>query len=292
MLIQGTYRGGQDMRAIVTLTTDFGTSDGYVGAMKGVILGINADAEIVDITHAVEPQNIRQGALLFAATAPYFPPGTVHVVVVDPGVGSERRALALQAGGSLYVAPDNGVLTQAVDRFPDIRAVSLDRPEYWRPSVSNTFHGRDIFAPVAAHLSLGVPLEAVGTLTEDWIRLPKQSRQTNADASLVARIAHIDHFGNVVIDLDQQELSGLDRNQVTVEIAGKKLQGIKQTYTQVAVGELLLLINSSGFLEVAQREGSAARTLEVRVGETIRLYASSAESIGAEEGKHSNSSQI
>ena len=259
------------MRAIITLTTDFGIADGYVAAMKGVILAINSEAEIVDITHAVEPQNIRQGGLLLASAAPYFPRGTVHVVVVDPGVGSERRALAISAGGSLFVAPDNGVLTRAVEGNSSVRAVNLDRSEYWRASVANTFHGRDVFAPVGAHLSLGVPLEAVGSPVEDWIRLRAKFLEKDADGSLLAEISHIDRFGNVVIELGGQELASLSPDRVKVEIAGKKLQGIKRTYTDVGVGELLLLVNSSGLLEVAERQGSAARTLRVKVGEQVHV---------------------
>ncbi len=259
------------MRALITLTTDFGLSDGYVAAMKGVILTINPEATIIDITHEILPQDINQGALLLASAAPYFPAGTVHVVVVDPGVGGRRRALAIQAGGNLYVAPDNGVLTRAVESFQEVQAVELDKPEFWRENVSNTFHGRDIFAPVGAHLSLGVPLESIGTQVDDWMRLPRPTRERAQDGSLVAHVTHIDHFGNVVIDLVGQELANLEPSQVKVEIAGRKLQGIKRTYADVGAGELLLLVNSSGFLEVAEREGSAAGTLGVRVGEQITI---------------------
>ena len=156
------------MNRIITLTTDFGTRDGFVGVMKGVILNINPHANIVDITHDIAPQNIEQGAFLFANAVKYFPANVIHVVVVDPGVGSARRPIAVQLGKTFFVAPDNGVLSRITDHASlPIRVVHLTNPAYWLPRVSATFHGRDIFAPVAAHLSLGVPLDALGEPIDD-----------------------------------------------------------------------------------------------------------------------------
>ena len=265
------------MNRIITLTTDFGLQDGFVGMMKGVILGINSQATIVDITHEIAPQDVEQGAFLFAASAKYFPANTIHVVVVDPGVGSTRRPIAIQVGETLFVAPDNGVVTPAVANSElsiinsQVRAVHLNRPEYWLPQVSHTFHGRDIFAPVGAHLSLGVPLEALGDQIDDWIRLAPAVPVRRLDGALVAHVRHIDRFGNIVIDVVEEQIAGWDRSRAVVTIAGRTLRGIRQTYAQVAPGELIALVSSSGNLEVAAREASAARILGVRIGDQVVL---------------------
>ncbi len=260
---------------IITLTTDFGTRDGYVGTMKGVILGINPDATIVDITHAIAPQHVQEGAFLFAASARYFPPGTIHVVVVDPGVGSERRAIAMQVDETFLVAPDNGVLSLAIRQKPGfskvIRAVHLNRLQYWLPQVSHTFHGRDIFAPVAAHLSLGVPLDALGDPINDWVRLSTEQPTRREDGALLARISHIDRFGNCVINLVESELAGVDPRRIAVTVGGQTVRGISKTYAEVEPGALLALFGSSGNLELAVRNGSAAEVLNTRVGDEVVL---------------------
>ncbi len=294
------------MDRIITLTTDFGTLDGYVGVMKGVILGINPRATLVDITHEVEPQNVEQGAFLLAAAGPYFPPGTIHLVVVDPGVGTARRPVAVQSGESFFVAPDNGVLslalggshfgasqsgetvivpleeavlTQASGANP-FRAVHLDRPGYWLPDVSNTFHGRDIFAPSAAHLSLGVPLEAMGSPIADLIRLNLAARQLNAPgavglplqrpSAILGRVIHIDHFGNCITNVPKSMLTPL-YFQSTISIAGRSLKGIQRTYSDVERGQPLALVGSTNYLEIAVRDGSAAAQLGIRLGDQITL---------------------
>lgn len=254
------------MGRIITLTTDFGTQDGFVGVMKGVILGINPEVTLVDITHEIAPQNIAQGALLFTASVKYFPPDSIHLVVVDPGVGSARRPIAVQAGRALFVAPDNGVISQAIGATP-ARAVHLNRPEYWLPKPSNTFHGRDIFAPCAAHLSLGVSLEALGEPVEDWVRLSGTIAVRRADGAWDAQVNHIDRFGNVVINLAENALEGLDRRRIQVKIAGRTLQGLFNTYSDVAEGELLALVSSSGYLEIGARNASAAEKLGIRLGD-------------------------
>ena len=263
------------MNRIITLTTDFGTRDGFVGMMKGVILGINPQATIVDITHEIAPQDVEQGAFLFAASAKYFPANTIHVVVVDPGVGGTRRPIAIQAGEAIFVAPDNGVVSLAIPNLQSptnaIRAIHLNRPEYWLPQVSHTFHGRDVFAPVAAHLSLGVPLEALGDQIDDWIRLAPAAPVRRSDGALVAHVRHIDSFGNIVIDVVEKHIAGWDRSHAVVTIAGRTLRGIRQTYAQVAPGELIALIGSSGNLEAAAREASAAQILGVRIGDQVVL---------------------
>jgi len=269
------------MSRVITLTTDFGWSDGFVGAMKGVILNLNPNATIVDLTHDIAPQNVEQGAFLFAASARYFPADAVHVVVVDPGVGSARRAIAVQAGKTLFVAPDNGVLSFAlrdwrleirspISSLPSpTRAVHLNKPEYWLPRVSNTFHGRDIFAPVAAHLSLGVPLEALGDPIDDWVRLSGHAMPSRAGDQIAGRVVHIDHFGNVVTNIGAELLAGMERARTVVRIGGRVVRGVKATYADAAPGELVALVSSSWHLEVAMREGNAAQALGASIGDEI-----------------------
>ncbi|MBI4785797.1 MAG: SAM-dependent chlorinase/fluorinase [Chloroflexi bacterium] len=245
------------MNRIITLTSDFGLQDGFVGTMKGAILGINPQATIVDITHEIAPQNVEQGAFLFAASATYFPANTIHVVVVDPGVGTARRPIALQLGETIFVAPDNGVLSLAVTNYESqrdasqlrltnsqTRAVHLTKPAYWLPRVSHTFHGRDIFAPVAAHLSLGTPVDALGEPIADWIRLAPAAPVRRADGALIAQVRHIDRFGNIVINVVEEQIAGWDP-------------------------DLIVLVSSSGYLEVAAREANAAQILGVRIGDQI-----------------------
>ena len=267
------------MNRIITLTTDFGLSDGFIGAMKGVILSINPNATIVDITHDIAPhaQRIEQGAFLFANAAKYFPANTVHVVVVDPGVGSARRAIAAQVGETIFVAPDNGVLTQAIancqlpiDNFK-IRVVHLNKPAYWLPRVSNTFHGRDIFAPVAAHLSLGVPLEALGDPIDDWVRLSWCDAAFRAGDEIAGRIVHIDRFGNLITNIGEELLAGMNRARLVVRIGGRAVRGLRQSYSDVARGELIVLIGSAWHLEVAMREGSAAQALGAHIGDQVTI---------------------
>ncbi len=263
------------MSRIITLTTDFGTRDAYVGTMKGVILNIAPHVTIVDITHQVAPQNIRQGALSFAASSKYFPLDAIHVVVVDPGVGSSRRPIAVRVGDTVFIAPDNGVLTPAIQACtaaqPDapVLAIHLDRPEYWLPHVANTFHGRDIFAPCAAHLARGIPFESLGSPIDDWIRLALPAPTYGADGSIVAHVQDIDGFGNIVIDVVDAALQGADASLTTITLAGHTLRGIRQAYADVAPGELLALVGSSGYLEVALRNGNAAHFLGIRTGDEV-----------------------
>ena len=265
------------MTRIITLTTDFGLGDGVVGTLKGVILGINPDVTLVDITHGIAAQNIEQGAFLFAESAGYFPADTVHLVIVDPGVGSTRRPIALQVGQTFFVAPDNGVLTLAIAHFQSVlrddrvRAVHLNQPQYWLPRVSNTFHGRDLFAPVAAHLSLGVPLGALGEPIDDWVRLPACATPFRAGDQLAGRVLHIDRFGNLITNIDAEMLSAMDRTRINVRIAGRQVHGLVGTYADGASGQIVALIGSGGRLEVALRDGSAAAALGVRMGDEVSV---------------------
>lgn len=281
------------MRRLITLTTDFGTRDGFVGVMKGVILGINPNLTLVDITHDIEPQNIAQGAFVLANAVPYFPPDTIHLVVVDPGVGSARRALAAQVGETFFVAPDNGVLSfvlrpfdfaqgfvvsaqpngkpsSSVVRPSSIHVVHLTNTAYFLPRVSSTFHGRDIFAPVAAHLSLGVPLDALGARVDDWVQLPLE-RATRRDDQIIGRVVYIDRFGNAITNIGEEMLEGLDHAQLVVRIGAYTLRGIHTTYANASQGEPLALVSSSWHVEIAVREGNAAQALGIRVGDMVSI---------------------
>ncbi|MBI5650203.1 MAG: SAM-dependent chlorinase/fluorinase [Chloroflexi bacterium] len=260
------------MNRLITLTTDFGLSDGFVGMMKGVILNINPDATIVDITHDIAPQNIEEGAFLFANASRFFPAHAIHVVVVDPGVGTARRPIALQTGETFFVAPDNGVLSRTLradHASSAIRAVHLNRAEYWLAHISNTFHGRDIFAPVAAHLSRGVSLDALGDPIDDWARIEIALPTRDANGALIGKVIHIDRFGNAITNIAAEMLAGLDRAEI--EIAGRVMRGIRATYADGAPGEPIALISSSGHLEIARREANAAKSLQIEIGNQIRV---------------------
>lgn len=256
------------MRPIITLTTDFGTRDGFVGVMKGVILGINPHVTLVDITHEIEPQNIAQGAFILANAVPYFPPNTIHLIIVDPGVGSARRALAAQVDATFFVAPDNGVLSFVLR--PSSFVVSVTNPAYFLPRVSTTFHGRDIFAPVAAHLSLGVPLDALGTRLDDWVQLASE-RATRHDDRIIGRVVYIDRFGNAITNIGEDMLRGLDRARLMVHIGAHTLRGIRTTYADASPGEALALVSSSWHVEIAVREGNAAHALGIRIGDGVSI---------------------
>jgi len=251
---------------LITLTTDFGVDDSYVAVMKGVILTITPHAQIVDITHQIEPQNVHEAAYVLSSAAPYFPPDTVHVVVVDPGVGSSRRPIAIQTGSARLVGPDNGVFTHLLAAAEQATVVHLQNRAYWRSAVSHTFHGRDIFAPVAAHLAAGVPLDALGPSIDDPILLDLTQPVRLADGSLRGEIVHVDRFGNLICNIPASWLAGADW---TIRIAGHTLDGLQQSYAGVAAGQLVALVSSGDTLEIAVREGSAAQLLTVAAGEPV-----------------------
>lgn len=258
--------------SILTLLTDFGTQDGFIGVMKGVIWGICPDVKIADLSHQIEPQNVLHGAVTLSRVAPFFPAGTVHVAVVDPGVGTARRAIAAQLGTQRYVAPDNGLLTPLIqdaeaEHLP-LTFVALDNPEYWLKSITGTFHGRDLFAPVGAHLAAGVPLEELGTLIDDPILLEMPTPE-KTDTGWTAHITLIDHFGNIRTNL---HVDKVDAN-TTIRIAGVEIDGLVKSYGHRDVGTLVALGDSGGYLEVAVVNGNAAKRLEVKVGDVINVSA-------------------
>lgn len=255
------------MRHLITLTTDFGLGDAFVGVMKGVILGINPKVSIVDLSHQIPPQGVRQAAYLLLTAYPYFPPGTIHLVVVDPGVGSERRAIAMRAERAYFMAPDNGILSYVATKGTVEKLFSLTNPRYWLAPPSSTFHGRDIFASVAAHLSLGVALEDLGEEIQDMVRLPFPQPVLGPDDTIVGQILHIDRFGNLVTDIPQEMLK--NRAQVTITLLGRTIHGLSSAYAAVREGELVTYIGSTELLEIAVRGGNAAQTLGAKVGDEV-----------------------
>lgn len=262
------------------MTTDFGFCDAYVAEMKAAILSINPDARLVDICHTIEPQNISQAAFVLHTAYRVFPERTIHIVVVDPGVGSQRRAILLRTSFADFIAPDNGVLSYVIQEVvkkpitgntvklrPEITAISLTKPEFWRQRVSPTFHGRDIFAPVAAYLSLGKPPEAfgkkIGTLTTLPLLHPQKLQNR-----ITGHIIHIDNFGNLITNIGEHDLPK-KKDGITVAVGGKKIYGLSRTYHYGA--DLLSVIGSHGYLEISLKNGSASRFLGVGTGDQVRI---------------------
>jgi S-adenosyl-L-methionine hydrolase (adenosine-forming) len=259
-------------RPLIALLTDFGLRDHYVSAMKGVMLGICPEASLVDISHDVAPQDVLGAALELAAAYAYFPPGTIFLVVVDPGVGSTRRAIAVDAGGYRFVAPDNGVLSLVVERSPLAGAVELTASEYARSTISKTFEGRDRFAPAAAWLATGVPLTALGRPAPPLVRLEVPSPRATA-AGIDGAVLRVDRFGNLITNIDQATLRKLS-GVVTVQIGSYVIPRIVATYAEAKAGELCALVGSSDHLEIAVNGGSAAATVGQGRGAIVQLRAS------------------
>ena len=253
---------------LVSLTTDFGTRDPYAAAMKGVLLEGCPDARIVDLTHEIGPHDVLEGALFLAAAVPYFPAGTIHVAVVDPGVGTGRRGLVAATAGQLVVCPDNGLLTLLARRY-EVTARAIENRALFRTPVSPTFHGRDVFAPVAAYLACGGDVSKVGPPIEDLVRLPLPE-PARSGGVVRGEVIHIDHFGNAVTNIDAPAFDALDR-PLAVAAGGRELGHLKLTYGDVPAGDALALIGSAGLLEVAVREASAADRLGLRLGDAVEV---------------------
>lgn len=273
----------------IVLTTDFGLADPFVGVMKGVVLGINPQARLIDLTHHIQPQNVLQGAFLLGTSYRFFPPGAIHVVVVDPGVGTSRRALLLTTPRGWFLAPDNGVLSYVLQDFlnsvPEqggmvtlpagLEAFSLTNPRYWLHPVSNTFHGRDVFAPVAAHLSLGVAPTEVGEPVSEVVCSPLPRPfypEQRGDQSVEGEVIIVDHFGNLVTNIPVTALRGAEDIHVTVK--GHRISGLSRAFQQMEdtpKTQLVALIGSNGYLEIALPNGSAAALLAVGAGEPVQV---------------------
>ena len=252
---------------IITLTTDFGSADGYVGAMKGVILGIAPDVRLVDLSHEIAAQDVRGAEYVLGRAAGFFPAGTVHLAVVDPGVGSRRRPLLITTPRASYVGPDNGLFTFALNEA-GAAVFELNRPEFWLLNISRTFHGRDIFAPVAAYVTCGVAPHTLGSPICDPVRLPTVAPQRRSDSHVAGHVIHVDRFGNLITDIPG---GWADEGRWCVEIAGRRISHFGTTYADATTGALLILVSSAGTLEIAARDGNAAARLGVGVGEAAIL---------------------
>lgn len=268
---------------VITLLTDFGAADYFVGAMKGVILTINRSAAIVDITHEIPPQDIESGAFTLLTCYRDFPDGTIHVAVVDPGVGSSRRAIVVRAGSDdppglhYFVGPDNGLFSYIYDREPSCEVFHATASEYFRPSPSSTFHGRDVFAPVAAALSKGIDPQAVGVRITDYVRLPPLSPTRNDTGQLHGRIIHIDHFGNCITNFTHADLP--DSRSAKLAVNGRSIESFRKFFTdeqgsaadENTSAELFAIWGSAGFLEIAVNRASAANFLQAHRGDPVVL---------------------
>ena len=281
----------------IVLTTDFGTSDAYVGVMKGVILGINPRATVIDLTHEIAPQNLRQGSFVLGTNHLYFPTGTIHVAVVDPGVGTDRKPIVLETPAARFVAPDNGLLSEVIkgylatssaDSFgsgrvtlpPELQAHELTNPRYRLSKVSNTFHGRDIFSPAAAYLSLGIPCEDMGPPVRDVTYAPLPQPEVQGHI-LNGEVIYIDRFGNLITNIEVSALSDqrMDLRTARTQMGEREVQGISRTFhdpestdsIQPDGLQLIVLFGSNGYLEIAETDGHASESLGVGVGTGVRL---------------------
>jgi S-adenosylmethionine hydrolase len=254
---------------IVTLLTDFGLKDPYVASMRGVILSINPKCTLIDITHQINSHDIKEGAFILEQAYSNFPKGTVHLSVVDPGVGSARKPILIVTKDYFFVGPDNGLFTLALRRETVEQAVVLTNPKFFRSEISSTFHGRDIFAPVAAYLSLGVKPESFGHAIKSWheISFPEP---TITQGRLTGKIVHVDAFGNLVSNIDRRNLLQFSRGHpLVIKIGKRTIRGLKKGYWEGGENEPLALIGSGGFLEVSVREGNAQKALRGKRGDPI-----------------------
>ena len=259
--------------AVITLTTDFGSGDHEAGVLKGVIWSIAPKTQIADLTHDIPPQSVLEAALLLWRAARFFPDGSIHLAVVDPGVGTARRALAARFGTQYFVGPDNGLVSLLLARADETEQatsfISLDRPEFWLPDVSNVFHGRDIFAPVAAHLAAGTQFNTLGSKIDDpiCIEIPKPTRTSHG---WIGQVIHIDHFGNLATNLNVNHLNTM--NEVMVKIKGEQITGMASTFGDRPGGSLIALLDSSGSLAISVVNGSAANQLHAHVGDEFEVF--------------------
>ena len=254
---------------LITLTTDFGTRDPFVGIMKGVIFGINPAARVIDLSHGIPAQEFTGAAAVLRQSAPFFPHGTIHVAVVDPGVGSERRPLLIEAEGSFFVGPDNGILSLAVAEKTVRQIVHISNEIYHLKPVSATFHGRDIFAPVAAYLSLGIPAREFGVTASDYTRIAWPDI-IKADRSIEGEIIYIDGFGNLITNVREEDLKEFQR-QVTISLGGIRVQGVDHSYTNGAEKDYVALVNSWGLLEISRFRGNAQLESGAKIGDKVHI---------------------
>jgi len=256
---------------IITLLTDFGTKDHYVASMKGVILSINPKCLLIDMTHQVSPQDIREGAFLLAHAFSYFPRKTIHLAIVDPEVGGERKPILIKTKNYFFVGPDNGLFTWVAERDGVDRVIHLTNPKYFLSSVSSTFHGRDLFAPVAAHLSLGIRPESFGRKMDRWTTFDLKQPEERGKR-LLGEVLFIDHFGNLISNVDRKRFFDFVQNgPFVIQVGKRRISKIRRGYWEGQKGEVLALFGSVGLLEIAVREGNAQKRLKVGRGDSILI---------------------
>lgn len=263
----GEITGGPDLASIITLTTDFGTRDGYAAQMKGVILSICSEARVFDVTHDIRPYSILEGALVLKGVSHYFPEDTIHVGVVDPGVGSRRRGMVLRAKNRFHVGPDNGLFSLILESSGEWEAREISNPDYMLPDPHLTFHGRDIFAPSAAHLCVGRPFESVGPVIQDPVRLNLPDTVESPEG-ILGQIIYVDRFGNLTSNISSEMLS---RKPQVIEVGDLRISRISRFFQETHEGKPLALINSFGFLEIAVNLRDASKELALGVGDEVRL---------------------
>jgi hypothetical protein len=258
------------MIMLITLTTDFGLQDSFVGIMKGVIAGINPQVRVIDVTHGIPVQNVMAGALALQHSIAYFPRGTIHVAVVDPGVGSARRPILIECDGNYLIGPDNGVLSLAIGALKPDHIVELSNPIYQLRPASATFHGRDIFAPAAAHLSLGVAPAAFGPKSATFLNLarPKVRRR---EKTLEGEIVYIDAFGNLFTNIEEHDLTGPAADRAEIAVGSVCVPGLSLSYGAAAVGDFVAVINSWGLLEIAVYRGNAQKNTGAKIGDKVTV---------------------
>jgi S-adenosylmethionine hydrolase len=258
---------------IVTILTDFGWDDYFVGAMKGVILTRNPSVTIVDITHTIPPHDIWTAAFILNAAYSYFPAGSIHLAVVDPGVGSDRRPILVETPEYLFVGPDNGLFSIILERASEARVRHVTNSEFFLPIVSSTFHGRDLFAPVAAALANGVAPETLGPIINDAVRLRSLPNELTTEGAIAGSIIHIDHFGNCVTSVESDRLRTLSAGQgFCLSVKGIEIRKLQKQYLEAGnCGEPFLIAGSAGYLEISLPCSSAARELNISIGEPVRL---------------------
>lgn len=260
---------------LITLTTDFGYKDPFAGMMKGVIYSINDSAIIVDISHGIEGQNILEGAFIISSAYGYFPEGTVHVVVVDPGVGSARRPLLIYSSGHYFVGPDNGIFSMIIEKDRHSRVIEVTEEKYFLKNVSSTFHGRDIFAPVAAWLSKGFATGSFGRVIDDFSILKIQDAEKR-QSLIRGVIIYIDIFGNIITNIsssivDEVLQTGISSSDIQLDVYGHKISGIRKCYAETKEGELGAIINSFNLIEIFSYMGNAAQVLNAKKGDVVEM---------------------
>ena len=259
---------------VITLTTDFGYTDPFVGIMKGVILGIHPEARVVDLNHGIAPQDVQAGAMILRHSLPYFRRGTIHIAVVDPGVGGARRPILIESDGHYFVGPDNGVLSLALEGKEPSCMIHLSNPRYHLTPTSTTFHGRDIFAPVAAYLSLGIPPRAFGERITTFQRLSRPGVVKNG-RGLLGEIIYIDHFGNLFTNITEHDLAELSGTRLTIRLGRIAISGVVQNYAAGKKAGFMAIINGWGLLEIALYKDSAQNRTRAKIGQRVEVRAES-----------------